>query len=120
VNRRSVARFGLFGAAALAAAALAGCGPADLNAMNTTFDKAMHDSCVSSATAKTGNASGAEAYCTCVAGKLDSIPVLQRMQLTPASNELTSAAAACQPGADMTPGGGGGGGAPGGATNAGP
>jgi hypothetical protein len=89
-------RVGLAVVATLAAGWLAGCGKIDDNALSATFDKSMHDSCVSTASAKPGvQVSAAEAYCSCVVTQLDAIPIAQRMTLSPTSDKITSAENVC-------------------------
>jgi hypothetical protein len=88
-------RVGLAVAATLAAGWLAGCGKIDDNALSATFDKSMHDSCVSTATGKGAPAAAAEAYCSCVVTQLDAVPISQRMTLSPTSDKITSAENVC-------------------------
>ena len=59
------------------------------------FDKGVHDSCVTSAVAKGAMPAKAEAYCTCVVGELDQVPVSGRVRLTPQSDAVTHAEAVC-------------------------
>jgi hypothetical protein len=124
-------RFGLLVAAGLAAASLAGCGGEA--AMNATYDKNFHDSCLTTASQKVGPAA-AETYCTCVVTQLDKTPISQRVALKADSPEVTQATNACNMpagGPDMSGGNAttpppmsgdtSGGGAPsGGSTNAAP
>ncbi|HEX3917993.1 MAG TPA: hypothetical protein VHW60_11705 [Caulobacteraceae bacterium] len=88
-------RVGLAVAAMLTAGWLAGCGKMDDNALSATFDKSMHDSCVSTATGKGAPAAAAEAYCSCVVTQLDAVPISQRMTLSPTSDKITSAENVC-------------------------
>jgi hypothetical protein len=99
-------------AVAVMAAALAGCGQGDSNAMkasfdktfNAAFDKSTHDSCVSTATGKGGDPAAVERYCTCVIGQLDKLSAEEKMKLNQEPDKVTAAAQACQP-SSSTPSG---------------
>jgi hypothetical protein len=78
-----------FGASAIGiglAAALAACGaPADNSPAGqqfvASFDKSLHDSCVSSATSKGAQATQAEAYCSCVVQQANAMSNADKMAL---------------------------------------
>jgi hypothetical protein len=58
------------------------------------FDKNLHDSCFSTASAKGGPAA-AETYCSCIVVQLDQVPVQQRIALSATSDEVTHAESYC-------------------------
>src|SRR5262249_6794697 len=87
---------------ALAAAALglAACGQGgDSNAFKASFDKgfnesfnrSVHDSCVTTASSGGASASVVETYCSCLVTELDKVPIDQRMKLNPSSPEFNQA-----------------------------
>ena len=92
-------------AVVVAAAALAGCDQNTSNSLkasfdngfNRSFDKSVHDSCITTATGKGAAADLAERYCTCVVGQLDKLSVADKMKLNQEPDKLTAAAQACQP-----------------------
>jgi hypothetical protein len=88
---RIARRLAAFIGAALVAASLAACGDA-----NATFDKNMHDSCVTTATGEGVTAAQAETYCACMVVQLDKVPLQQRVSLNQSSPQLTDAAAMCR------------------------
>jgi hypothetical protein len=66
-------------------------------AFNASFDKATHDSCVSSAESNGAAADVAEKYCSCVVAKLEPLSVQDKMALPQHQDTLTAAASACKP-----------------------
>jgi hypothetical protein len=67
---------------------------ADPTQTGEQFDRSVHDSCVSTAAPRTG-AAPAERYCSCVVGRLDLLPISQRLQITPNSDKLVEAETYC-------------------------
>jgi hypothetical protein len=101
------ARLGVAILAVLAAASLVGCGNAGnstnatdafATSFNASFDKSVHDSCVTSAQSH-GSVTPdvAEKYCSCLVGQFSKLTVQQKMALQPTSPEMQQAEAACVP-----------------------
>ncbi|HEY2707723.1 MAG TPA: hypothetical protein VGI95_06690 [Caulobacteraceae bacterium] len=77
------------------AASVAAPDSADDAALNATFAKSTHDSCVPSATAHGVTPEQAEKYCTCVVAQLAPLPLAEKMQLATNQTKLQAAAATC-------------------------
>jgi hypothetical protein len=90
------ARIGLMAGGALALAGLGACGAQFDNSMSASFDKSMHDSCVSTATGQGAPAATAEQYCSCVVTQLDKVPIQQRVSLSPTSQPVSDAMTTCK------------------------
>jgi hypothetical protein len=64
---------------------------------NAAFDKATHDSCVTSAQSNGAPAAAAETYCSCVVSKLEPLSPQDKMALQQHQDALVAAAQACKP-----------------------
>ena len=105
---RAAKSIGLAGAAALAALSLAGCGPggggnAAANSASSafdasadaSFDKSLHDSCVTSFTSKGGPADKAEPYCSCVVKEADKLSMQDKLTLGMHQDKMEAMAQTC-------------------------
>ena len=83
-------------ALALAAAsfALAGCDQFN-KGFNDSFDKRVHNDCVTAFVQHGGPADIAESYCACTVRELDKLTVQQKMSLNNSSPEIKNAGDVC-------------------------
>lgn len=76
------------------ASGLAGCGQGDAQ-FNASFDKSMHDSCVTSFTSHGGPSAQAEPYCSCVVRAADKLSMSDKLTLGSHPEKMTPMAQAC-------------------------
>jgi hypothetical protein len=81
-------------AALIAASALSGCGQNDAQ-FNASFDKGLHDSCVTSFTQHGGPADKAEPYCSCIVREADKLSTSDKLTLAAHSEKMTPMAQTC-------------------------
>lgn len=89
-----------FLAVAIVALALAGCDQFQASfdkSFNASFDKRIHNDCVTSAVGRGAAADVVERYCSCVVGQLDKLSVREKMNLRQTPDKLRAAAEACTP-----------------------
>ncbi|HVN01127.1 MAG TPA: hypothetical protein VMT68_13030 [Caulobacteraceae bacterium] len=100
ISGATLLRVGAIAAGIGFAAALSACGaPADNSAAGqqfvASFDKSLHDSCVSSFTSKGGPADKAESYCGCVVQQANLLPNADKMSLPMHPDKMQQMAQTC-------------------------
>ena len=91
---RTAARFGMALALSLAASSLTGCGQSDAE-FNASFDKSLHDSCMTSFTTKGGPPDKAEPYCACSVKEVDKLSKQDKLTLGMHQDKMTAIAQIC-------------------------
>jgi hypothetical protein len=87
--------FGVAIAVMLAGASLAACGGQSDTQFNASFDKQLHDSCMTSFTEKGGPPDKAEPYCACVVKEADKLSTQDKMTLALHQDKMTAMAQTC-------------------------
>jgi hypothetical protein len=108
LHTRTARSIGLASAAALAALSLSACGSggggnaaansagsAFDTSVDASFDKSLHDSCVTSFTSKGGPADKAEPYCACVVKEADKLSTQDKLTLGMHQDKMEAMAQTC-------------------------